>query len=227
MRQKFMVKIPRICCFCLAVTIGYLLAAPQNAHCQKSWPSLREFVAADQEWQRVSDFKLSNPELSEVQRITAKWTERHCGKNRNGKHIPQDAATLSAKRIQLQDGGPKQLIVEEAGDWEGDSESCSCAPNLNCRKWVLNFNNARATSLLEYNGLGMVVLKSNSRGYFDLATVSNRQTGIIDLKIWRFDGERYQPSRCASMHYSPDTFNGESVVDEIDKSAKLSEYPCQ
>ncbi len=217
----------RICCLCVVVTIACLLAAPHNAHCQQPWPSVGELAAADQDWQTVSDLHLSNQELGEVQRITAKWTERHCGKKRNGKQNRQNAAILSAKRIQLQVSGPKQLIVGEAGDWEGNSESCSCGANLNCRTWVLKFNNGRATSVLEYSGFGIVLLKSNSRGYFDLVTASNRQTGIIDLRIWRFDGERYQPFQCASAHYAPDAINGETATNEIDKSAKLSEHPCQ
>jgi hypothetical protein len=212
---------------CVIVTIGYLLAGSQTAHCQQEWPSVHEFIAADQDWQTVSDLSLSNQELSEIQHITAKWTERHCGKKRKGQQKPQNAATLSAKRIQLQVSGAKQLIVGEAGDWEGDSESCSCGPNLNCRTWVLNFNNGRATSLLEYNGLGIVLLKSSSRGYFDLVTASNRQPETIDLRMWRFDGERYQPFRCASTHYAPDAINGEAATDKIDKSAEISEHPCQ
>ncbi len=225
-RRSDALTLHRMCCLSLIAAIGCLLAA-QRAHCQQAWPSLRELVASDQDWQRVSDLNLSNEELSEVQRITSKWTERHCPQKSNGKPAPRNAATLSAKRLQIQVSGPKQLVVGEAGDWEDDSESCSCGANLNCRTWVLNLNEGRATSLLEYNGFGMVPLKLTSHGYFDLVTALNRQTGIIDLRIWRFDGERYQPFRCASMHYAPDRINAEAAADEIDKSAKLSEHPCQ
>jgi len=169
---------------------------------------------------------LSKQELSEVQRITAKWTEKHCGKKSNGKNIPQNATTLSAKRIQLQLSGANQLVLNELGDWEGDSESCSCGAHLNCRTWVLNFQEGNATILLEYNTLGITLLKTSKRGYFDIATFSNRKFGAFDLTVWRFDGEWYQPSRCASMYYSPNAISGDAVMDEIDKTSVLSEHPC-
>src|SRR5947209_5779028 len=116
---------------CAMLIMGCFFMACQRAYSQQSWPSMHEFISSDQDWQTVADFKLSKQELSELQRITARWTERHCGEDSTGKQAPQNATTLSAKRIQLQVNGPKLFVVNESGDWEGNSESCSCAPQLN------------------------------------------------------------------------------------------------
>jgi hypothetical protein len=213
----------RAFCLCVIALIGASYADSQNRQSQHSWPTMGEFVAADRGWQTVADLGLSGQELNEVQRITAAWIEKHCGHKGEGK---QRAAKLSAKRIQLQVSGANQIVVEEASDWEGDSESCSCAPKLNCRRWVLNFQEGKATTLLEYNALGIDLLKTSNRGHFDIATISNRKVGAFDLTVWKFDGVRYQPFRCASMHYAPDAINGDPVVDGIDKTAVLSEHPC-
>ena len=214
---------------CAMLIIGYFFLTSQEAYSQQSWPSVHEFVSSAQDWQTVADFKLSKQELSELQRITAKWTERHCGKDSKGKQAPQNVTTLSAKRIQLQVNGPKLFVVDESGDWEGNSESCSCGAQLNCRTWVLNFQAAKANILLEYNGLGLVPLKTSSHGYFDLVTASasGTQTESIDLRVWTFDGKRYQPVRCASRHYSPDDIKGETATDGADRTAVVSEHPCQ
>ena len=216
----------RMCFLCAMMIIGCFFLASQRAY-SRSWPSVREFISEGQDWQTVADFKLSNQELSEVQRITATWTERHCGKNSKRKPNPQNATTLSAKRIQLQVNGPKLFVVNESGDWEGNSESCSCAPHLNCHTWVLNFHEGKASVLLEYSGMGLVPLKSSSHGYFDLVTASGRQTEILDLRIWTFDGRHYQPVRCASRHYSLDEIKGKTTTDGSDKTAVVSEHPCQ
>jgi hypothetical protein len=216
----------RMCFLRAMMIIGCFFLASQRAYSQQPWPSVREFILSGQDWQTVADFKLSNQELSEVQRITARWTERHCGKNSKGKQSPQNATTLSAKRIPLQVNGPKLFVVNESGDWEGNSESCSCAPHLNCRTWVLSFKEGKASILLEYNGMGIVPLKSSRHGYFDLVTASGTQTETIDLRIWRFDGKRYQSVRCASRNHAPDEIEGEAATDGTDKTAVVSEHPC-
>ena len=218
-----------MCFLCAMSIMGYFFLSSPQAYSQQPWPSIHEFISSGHGSQTVADFKLSKQELSQLQRITAKWTERHCGKDSKGKQVPQNVTTLSAKRIQLQVNGQKLFVVNESGDWEGSSESCSCGPQLNCRTWVLNFQAGKANILLEYNGLGLVPLKTSSHGYFDLVTASasGAQAESIDLRIWTFNGKRYQPVRCASRHYSLDEIAGETAADGADKTAVVSEHPCQ
>jgi hypothetical protein len=140
---------------CAMMIVGCFFLASQRVYSQQSWPSVHEFISSDQDWQTVADFKLSNRELSEVQQITATWTERHCGKNSKGKQNSQNVTTLSAKRIQLQVNGPKLFVVNEMGDWESNAESCSCAAHLNCRTWGVEFARRQSEHIvgIQWNGI--------------------------------------------------------------------------
>jgi hypothetical protein len=71
------------------------------------------------------------------------------------------------------------------------------------------------------------VLETGSHGFFDIVTASNTRVGLIELRVWRFDGERYSPLRCAAKRYPPAKVNGESPIDEIDRTGRLSEHPCE
>ncbi len=193
---------------------------------KQPWPTFNNLAASSQDWQRISELKLSDQERGEVQRIVAPWLGRHCPRVTADEGIKR-IASLSSKPIQLQSTEQKQLAVNEMGDWEGDSSSCPCHPNLNCHTWVLSFSENRATTLLEYSGFGLIVLRTSSRGFFDIATASNARAGLIELRIWRFDGAHYVPLRCAAKRYSPWAINSESPVDEIDRTSTLSEHPCK
>jgi len=151
------------------------------------------------------------------------------------KHCPKVTADEGKKRIesvssefvQLQSTEPKQLAVSEIGDWEGDSNSCPCHPNLNCHTWILSLSENRATALLEYSGFGLVLLKTSSHGFFDVVTASNTRLGMIELRAWKFDGEHYSPFCCAAKSFSPAVIDSESPIDEIDRAGRISEHPCK
>jgi hypothetical protein len=197
-------------CLCLSAAIALsMLCGVQSVQGQQSWPTLKDMSAFGRDWQRLSDAGISGREISEVKLITAGWMDKHCRLKPGNKQSATRIAGLSSKHIVLQDGGTVQLAVREDGDWEGDSESCSCAPNLNCHTWIVDFSGDQATVLFEYSGLGIVVLNTSSHGYFDLVTASNRQAGSVDFTHWRFNGSHYEPLRCASERYSPDAASGE------------------
>src|ERR1043166_1592469 len=67
----------RICFFCVMLIMACFFLACQRAYSQQPWPSIHDFISSGHGSRPVADFKLSKQELSELQRITAKWTERH------------------------------------------------------------------------------------------------------------------------------------------------------
>jgi len=193
---------------------------------KQPWPTVSNLAASDRDWQTLTELKLSDPELNEVQRVMVPWMRRHCPRvsaDEGKKRI----ASVSSERIRLHSTKPEQIAVSEIGDWEGDSSSCPCHPNLNCHTWVLNFSENRATTLLEYSGFGLIALKTTSHEFFDIVTASNKHSGQIELRTWRFDGEHYVPFRCATRRYSPAAINGKSPIDEIDRTDTLWEHPCK
>lgn len=119
-----------------------------------------------------------------------------------------------------------QIVVEEAGDWESDSRSCSCAPSLNCHRWLLNLSGDDGKVLLEYSGIGLLPLNSRGHGYRDIVTGYNAQLGRLELTIWRFDGSRYLAFRCATKSYDRRAINSEYSDQEIDKTGTISEHSC-
>lgn len=204
-----------------------MFSAPQSIFPQESWPSSRTLSEADQDWTRLSDLRLSGNQLKAAENILTKWIDEHCGKNRHGAEGGPQIASNTAKRLHLSENGRRQIIVSESGDWEADSKSCSCDPNLNCRFWIIDFSDDRAATLLEFSGLGIVARESSNRGYDDLVTASNKRPGLLELKIWRYNGVRYELSRCASMRYSPDVINETSPLNKIDLNTKPAEHPCR
>lgn len=238
MLRKFMARIPQKLkaannhaerksllqrCLCTIVVIGLLmLYGGQSVQAEQSWPSIKDVSASGRDWGQLSDLGLSSREFGEVRRITADWLDRHCWQTHDDKVRVKRIAAIASKRIQLQDNSSSQLAVREDSDWEGDSESCSCGPNLNCHTWLVDFSGKRATTLLEYRGFGIVVLNASSYGYFDLVTGSIRQKGTVDLTHWRFNGAHYKPLACASEHYSEPS-NGEVTAD----NSVPAEHPCR
>jgi hypothetical protein len=211
--------------------LGFRIALGQSTDSRvqmspQPWPTASELATSDRGWLRLSDLKLSDHERKEVKRIMDPWMHTHCP-SINPNEGEKRFASVSAERIRLQITGPKQLAVSEMGDWEGDSRSCPCGPNLTCHKWVLSFEEDRATTLFEYSGAGLVVLNSSSRGFYDIVTASFAAKYRIELRMWRFNGERYLPCRCASEHYSRSVLNSKSPIDAIDTTARISDHPCE
>ena len=56
-----------------------------------------------------------------------------------------------------------------------------------------------------------VILKSQSHGYFNFVTAGHARAGDTGLEIWRYNGEKYEEFRCASL--ATDT-------------GKISEHDC-
>ena len=117
--------------------------------------------------------------------------------------------------------------IREDGDWEGDSRSCPCGANLNCKTWVVDLHGDTAPPLLEFSGFGIVILQSGNRGYFDVATGSTKSLRAIEFTVWRFDGNRYEPFRCASLKYDPSAIDEVDPISAIDKKAAPSEHSCR
>ena len=186
------------------------------------WPTLGEFVTSNRGWLTVSEMNLSDQERKDAESIMTPWMAMHCPPV-TGYENRKRIASVSAERIQLETKASGQLAVTEMGDWEGDSSSCPCSRNLNCHIWVLNLSGDRATTLFESSGVGLVVLKSSSHGFYDIVTASNVRLGLIELEEWRFDGERYALTRCASKRYSRSVTNGGVPID----TGKVSEHPCK
>ncbi len=201
-------------------------SAPETRISKPTWPTVGNLAVSDRDWLKLSDLNLSDREFKDVERITAPWIRAHCPQI-SGDDARKRLASLSSRLTQLKATGSEQLVVNEMGDWEGDSGSCPCRPNLNCHTWILNLSGDRVTTLLEYSGFGLVVLKASSHGFVDIVTASNAAPNRIELEVWRFDGERYAPLRCASKRYSPHAPNDASPIDEVDKTGRISEHPCE
>jgi len=191
-----------------------------------AWPTVAELAASGEGWLRLSNINLSDQERNDVEQIMTPWMRRHCPQVNAGEN-KRRIASVSAKSVQLQATQPKQLAVTEMGDWEGDSGSCPCGRNLNCRIWVLSLSGDRATTLLEYSGFGLVVLKSSSHGFSDIVTASIAGVRRIEIRTWRFDGKQYALLRCAVERYSLGRINSDAPIDDIDKTGRISEHPCK
>jgi hypothetical protein len=214
-------KVYRTICLRVTFAICFLAGISQNVKGEQSWPSVTELAASGHGWQKLSGLGLSAQQLTGVRSATSAWIEKHC------KNDIEKIGTFPAKRIQLRTDGTPQLVIQAVGDWEGDSQSCPCEPNLNCRNWIMDFSDKGANTLLEHSGFGIIVLKSISHGYFDVVTASSTKKTTMEFTMWRFDGKKYQALRCASVRYSKRVMNDPSkIYSEIDRTGVISEHSC-
>lgn len=207
---------------CVLVFVG-LSVFCIKAQTQQSWPTFKDLSMSGRDWKQLSELGISSHDFDEVKRITSDWLNSHCGHDRSAKKRDKHLAALTSKHIELSRTSRAQLAVREEGDWEGDSGSCSCGPNLNCHTWLLEFGKSQATALLEFNGFGPIVLDASSHGYSDLVTASNSQSRSFDFVYWRFNGRRYERVRCASQHYSLSENTGEPLIG----NSTPEEHPCR
>jgi hypothetical protein len=216
-----------VCWVWLLVVFYHPTLDSQSTTARGLWPSVKELADSDRDWQTVADLKPSAQEFDLLRTLATSWINKHCSRQESPTFHRDKIMKLTAKRIRLAETATNALVVSEDADWEGDSQTCGCDQHLNCRRWIVATVGSQGVGLLEYTGFGIVPLQSSTNGYFDIVTGLNRRLGIIDLRLWRFDGRQYRAVRCATKQYPSDLVNGGHAIDEIDRRGVLTEHRCR
>jgi hypothetical protein len=209
----------RVFSFCIVSAMIASAAVPQQAQQPTGWPTLRALLATNESGEPLSSANFSVDELKAVRTATAESTRDYCGgEERGGDAIFRQ---LLVSRINIRGDGGQAILVEGGGEWDTGSR-CLCGVTGNCQMWVLLARGGEANVLLATSGWAHVVLNSSSHGYFDIVTAEREGAATSELTMWRFEGKRYQPLRCASKHYA-----GTGSLDEQQRTAKIFEHPCK
>jgi len=177
--------------FTLAVPFGIA----QQKQTLRPWPSASEIMASDARGVPLREANLSPTERDAVRNVTLDDIRDYCGADNKEESVFE---RLIVEKIHLADDGPITILLKGGGNGENGSR-CLCGATGNCLTWVVRVAGGKGTVLYNYFGGGIVILKSQSHGYFNFVTAGHASARDSDLEIWRYNGEKYQEFRCASL----------------------------
>jgi hypothetical protein len=177
----------------------------QKTVAKAQWPTLEKLLNSATSGEPLSEAGLSAPELRAVQAALAHVAK---GKACRGANIEGCGALKSEVlgRVQITTDGQTAVILQSTSD-------CGTA---GCPVWIVQVTRGGRT-LLEDFGWGYAVLPTLERNYFDVVTAEGNRE--VELIMWRFNGDRYQPFRCASIPTNSGTDPG--------AAEQTSEHPCR
>jgi hypothetical protein len=198
-----------------------------SADAQKpKWPTISDFTAAGKDWHVSTGAGLSQTELSEVLQIVGPSIDANCRKALGNSGEKSVLRKLSVRREPLRADEAAVLAVQGGDDWEDSSDDCFGDGHMNYDLWLVEFSHHKADVLLNTLAMSHLVLGSQTNGRADIATARRSGETQLELTWWRFDGEHYAPSLCASQQISEAAISSGSMK-TIDQTSKLSEHPCR
>jgi hypothetical protein len=177
----------------------------QKTMARAQWPTMEKLLNSGKSGEPLSEARLSAPELKAVQAALAPVAK---GKACRGANI-EDCGALKSEvleRVQITTDGQTAIILRNKTD-------CGTA---GCPLWIVQVARGGGM-LLEDFGWGYAILPTHERSYFDLVTAEGNHE--VDLTMWRFKGDRYQPFRCASI--------GTNSGSDPEAEEQALEHPCR
>lgn len=118
------------------------------------------------------------------------------------------------KKVDLNGDGKPEFIFS----------GISCG-NANCSTWIYRKNGNRYVQIpIEAYAIGIEIRKTKTNGYFDIAVEGHSSASETVLRIYKFDGSKYEDKECFSKQrsvYNPRT--GETT--EL-KTPKITKIKC-
>jgi hypothetical protein len=189
-------------------TMVIVTASPvraQKTAAKAQWPTMEKLLNSAKSGEPLSEAGLSAPELKAVQAALARVAK---GKACRGANIEGCGALKSEvlKRVQITTDGQTAVILRSTSE-------CGTA---GCPVWIVQLARG-GRMLLEDFGWGYAILPTHEHSYFDVVTAEGNHE--VDLTMWRFKGDRYQPFRCASI--------GTNSGTDPEAGEQTSEHPCR
>jgi len=101
---------------------------------------------------------------------------------------PKDRNDLGAHEISLGAGRANVLAIQGRGD-------CFCSPTGNCELWIYRVRHGAYRQLLAIGTVQIFgFVKSATNGYPDLVAWSHGSATDYEVRLFRFNGHRYEDS---------------------------------
>jgi len=107
------------------------------------------------------------------------------------------------KYVDLDGDGASEVIVQS-----GDETTCS--PTGNCAFWVFRRRGNSYIPLLDAGAQTFTIQQSRTHGLHDIVLALHGSAFQSEVRIYRFDGESYQPGECYDAEWSHSGSDGES-----------------